>query len=69
MPNLSDAKALANKRWDEKNKDKKKLYRYRSYARKYVREFANLDDLGELTAMIEQRRTEIESTQKSQPHN
>lgn len=64
MPNLSDARASANKRWDEKNKEKKKLYRYRSYARKYVREFANLDDLEELTAMIEQRRAEIESTQK-----
>lgn len=69
MPNISDARASANKRWDEKNKEKKKLYRYRSYARKYVREFANLDDLEELTTMIQQRRTEIESTQKSQPHN
>lgn len=69
MPNLSDAKALANKRWDEKNKDKKKLYRYRSYARKYVRELADIDDLAELTDMIEQRKNEIESTQKGQPHN
>lgn len=66
---LSDARLKANKRWDDQNKDKKKLYRYRSYARKYVREFANLDDLEELTAMIEQRRIEIESTQKSQPHD
>lgn len=69
MPNISDARASANKRWDEKNKDKKKLYRYRSYARKYVRELADIEDLTELTDMIEQRKIEIESTQKSQPHN
>ena len=69
MPNISDARASANKRWDDKYKDTKKLYRYRSYARKYVRELADIDDLAELTAMIEQRKIEIESTQKSQPHD
>ncbi|AOO75951.1 hypothetical protein LCW_07750 [Latilactobacillus curvatus] len=69
MPNISDARSSANKRWDDKNKDKKKLYRYRSYARKYVRELADIEDLTELTDMIEQRKIEIESTQKSQPHN
>ncbi|MDG2979694.1 hypothetical protein KNP65_07005 [Latilactobacillus curvatus] len=67
MPNISDARASANKRWDDKNKDKKKLYRYRSYARKYVRELADIDDLVELTAMIEQRKIEIESTKKANP--
>lgn len=67
MPNISDARASANKRWDEKNKDKKKLYRYRSYARKYVRELANIDDLTELTSMIEQRKSEIMDTKKDNP--
>ena len=67
MPNISDAKASANKRWDDQNKDKKKLYRYRSYSRKYVRELADLEDLEELTTMIEQRKIEIERAKKPTP--
>lgn len=55
MAELSEAKAKANKRWDDKNKDKKRIYRYRSYARKYVRDIASKDDLLELQQMIEER--------------
>ena len=52
---LSDAKKKANKKWDNKNKENKRLYQYRSYAKKYVRELANKDDLVELKAMIDER--------------
>lgn len=52
MAELSKAKAESNKRWDDKNKDKKRIYRYRSYARKYVRDIASKDDLLELQQMI-----------------
>ena len=52
---LSDAKKKANKKWDDKNKEKKRLYQYRSYAKKYVRELASKDDLVELKAMIDER--------------
>lgn len=52
---LSDAKKKANKKWDDKNKEKKRLYQYRSYAKKYVRELASKDDLLELKAMIDER--------------
>lgn len=52
---LSNAKKKANKKWNDKNKDKTKIYRYRSSAKKYVRELASKDDLLELKAMIDER--------------
>ena len=54
---LSDAQRRANKKWNDKNKDKQRIYRYRSYALKLVRDIANEDDLLELKAMIEKRLT------------
>lgn len=55
MAKLSESKRASNKRWDDKNKDKKRIYRYRSYARKYVRDIASEDDLKELRQMIDER--------------
>lgn len=48
-------KQLAKKKRDDKNKDKNRIYRYRSYARKYVRDIASQDDLLELRKMIDER--------------
>lgn len=56
---LSDAKKKANKKWNDKNKDKTKIYRYRSSAKKYVRELASKDDLLELKAMIDERLSQL----------
>ena len=52
---VSEAQKRANKKWDDKNKEKKRIYRYRSYARKYVRDIATQDDLLELRKMIDER--------------
>ncbi|WP_251576124.1 hypothetical protein [Limosilactobacillus agrestimuris] len=52
---VSEAQQRAKKKWDDKNKDKNRIYRYRSYARKFVREVANEDDLKELRKMIDER--------------
>ena len=52
---VSEAQLKANKKWNDKNKDKQRVYRYRSYARKYVRDIANEDDLKELQALINER--------------
>lgn len=52
---VSEAQLKANKKWDDKNPDKKRIYRYRSYARKYVRDIASEDDLEELRQMIDER--------------
>lgn len=55
MGMLSEARKKANKKWDDKNKEKRKLYQYRSYAKKYVKELASEEDLLELRQMIDER--------------
>ncbi len=52
---VSEAQLRANKKWSDKNKDKQRIYRYRSYARKYVRDIASQDDLLELRKMIDEK--------------
>lgn len=51
----SKAQMKATNKWSKKNPDKKRLYRYRSYARKYVRDLASEEDLRELQGMINDR--------------
>ena len=55
MNKTIEAQLKANKKWNDKNKDKRRVYRYRSYARKFIRDLANEDDLKELQAMIQER--------------
>ena len=55
MAELSEARRKANKKWNEKNKDKQRVYLYRSHAKKFVREIANEDDLKELDKLIHKR--------------
>lgn len=45
----SKAQLKAAKKWNDKNKDKARVYR--SYARKFVRDIANDDDLKEVFPM------------------
>lgn len=52
---VSEAQLKANKRWNDKNKDKQRIYRYRSYARKFIRDLADNDDLKELQQLIHKR--------------
>ena len=52
---VSDAQKRAKKKWDDKNKEKNRIYRYCSYARKYVRDIASQDDLLELRKMIDEK--------------
>lgn len=52
---VSEAQQRAKKKWDDKNKDKNRIYRYRSYARKFVRDLATADDLKELRKMIDEK--------------
>ena len=52
---VSEAQQRAKKKWDDKNKEKNRIYRYRSYARKYVRDIASQDDLLELRKMIDEK--------------
>ena len=50
---VSEAEKRAKKKWDGKNKDKNRVYRYRSYARKFIRDIATDDDLKELQQLIQ----------------
>lgn len=52
---VSEAQQRAKKKWDDTNKDKNRIYRYRSYARKFIRDLAADDDLKELDELIHKR--------------
>ena len=52
---VSEAQQRAKKKWDDKNKDKNRIYRYRSYARKFIRDLDTNDDLKELDELIHNR--------------
>ena len=52
---VSEAQLKANKKWNDKNKDKQRIYRYRSYARKFIRDLADDDDLIVLQELIHKR--------------
>ena len=52
---VSEAQKRAKKKWDDKNKDKNRVYRYRSYIRKYIKDIAAEDDLKKLLNLIYKR--------------
>lgn len=53
------AEIKANRKWKAANKDKQRLYRYRSYARKFIRDMSSKEDLKELKGLIRDREKEI----------
>ena len=53
---ISEARKKANKKWDDKNKDRMKYLRYRSYAKTFINKLSTVEDLDELSALIEERR-------------
>ncbi|WP_323075045.1 hypothetical protein [Limosilactobacillus reuteri] len=55
---VSEAQRRANKKWNDKHKEENRIYRYRSYARKYVKDIATTDDLKELQQLINDRLEE-----------
>lgn len=52
---LSEAHIRANKKWDEKNKERKKYIVKRSTAKGFIRDYATDDDLTELLTLISDR--------------
>ena len=59
MAKTSEAQRKANKKWNDKNKDKQRLYQYRSNAKHFILEMANEKDLDKFTDYINQRRTKL----------
>lgn len=58
MP-LSEARKNANERWNNKHKGKKRVYSYRSNARKFIREMATPEDIAELRELLDKREQEL----------
>lgn len=59
MAKISEARRKANKKWNDNNKDKQRLYQYRSNAKHFILEMANEKDLDNFASYIDQRRTEL----------
>ncbi|RHW49008.1 hypothetical protein [Lactobacillus bombicola] len=59
MGKISEAKKRANKKWDEKNKNRKKYLVYRSQAKSFIRRFATQEDLDELEKLIAEKRKNL----------
>lgn len=58
----SEAQKRANEKWKAANKEKQKIYRYRSQAKKFIDKFASQNDLLELRKMIDERLKELNET-------
>jgi len=54
----TDAKKAANKRWNEKNKERIRYISTRSAARSFVKNRATEEDLRELSALIQNKLSE-----------
>ncbi|WP_288552365.1 hypothetical protein [uncultured Ligilactobacillus sp.] len=59
MP-VSDAQKKANEKWKAANREKQKIYNYKSKAKKFINEFASQDDLLELRKMIDDKLNKME---------
>jgi hypothetical protein len=65
----SDAQRKANKKYKAKHPAKQRLYNYRSSARTFIKDYAELKDLDELTALIHAKRREIEEGANDEKQN
>lgn len=57
---ISEARKKANKKWDDKNKERMKYLRYRSYTKTFINQLSTMDDLTELSKLIDKRHKELE---------
>jgi hypothetical protein len=49
----------ANKRWQEKNRERARYLRDRSTARSFIKNKATIEDIEELKTLIEERESEL----------
>lgn len=61
MDEKVNSQTEANKRWQEKNKEKAKYLSDRSRARSFIRNKATLEDIEELEELIRARREVLKS--------
>lgn len=58
--NEVNSQTEANKRWQEKNRERARYLRNRSAARSFLRNQATLEDIAELEQLIEERKKSLE---------
>lgn len=56
----SEAQLRASQAWAEKNKEKRKIISLRGSARSFIRHWAQIEDLEELEALIQERKMTLE---------
>ena len=56
-----EQQAAADKRWNEKNRERRSYLSSRSSSRSFIRNKATMEDLDELTHLIEERKTLLEN--------
>lgn len=56
---VSEAQRKANNKWLQKHPDKRRQYQYASYARKFVRDVANVQQLEKLKDLIDKRMSQL----------
>lgn len=56
-----NAQTEANKKWQEKNRDRARYLRNRSTARSFVKKHAELEDLEEIKELIDIREEELKN--------
>ena len=59
----------ANKKWQEKNKERAKYLSDRSRARSFIKNLATLEDLEEFKTLIEEREKTLYNQNKDQRSN
>lgn len=61
MTEKENPQTEANKKWQEKNRDRARFLRNRSTARSFIKKQAQSDDLNELEELIKARKKELEN--------
>ncbi|RHW49011.1 hypothetical protein [Lactobacillus bombicola] len=56
---VSEAKRRANKKWDEKNKERKSYINKRSTTKSFILNLATQEDLENIKKYVEQREKEL----------
>lgn len=55
----NNAQTEANKKWQEKNRDRARYLRNRSTSRNFIKKQANIEDIEEIEELIKTRRNEL----------
>lgn len=59
MAKTSAAQLRAVKKYNQTHKAQKRIYNYRSYTRKFIREMANQTDINEIKNLVKIREAEL----------